>query len=86
MLILPFCSLTQIWKYPNKVNKSNLDGCNLDLKILFMKIYKNISSIGWEPLVSRPLIDAKEMEARVQSVLDKVKMLKDEAVHAFTQV
>ncbi len=50
-----------------------------------MKIVRNPAREQWASLLQRPALDDKVLEAKVQSVLDAVKLEGDDAVQQFTQ-
>lgn len=50
-----------------------------------MKIVRNPAREQWASLLQRPALDDKALEAKVQSVLDAVKLEGDAAVQQFTQ-
>ncbi|WP_138994295.1 histidinol dehydrogenase [Larkinella sp. C7] len=50
-----------------------------------MQIHKNIPASDWPRLIARPISQIRELEHRVQPILDAVKAQGDQAVYDFTR-
>lgn len=48
-----------------------------------MQVYKNTKASGWSELIRRPVKDIKEMEEKVQLIIDTIKKDKDLAIHKY---
>lgn len=50
-----------------------------------MKIYKNTDRAAWPELLARPVFEAKDLEKKVEKILDKVRKKGNKALKKFTE-